>query len=44
MAGLGFLGRPAEIDGRRAVAVTLRVNDGAIYLGRIPLGKVDPLF
>jgi hypothetical protein len=44
MAGLAWLGRPAEIDGKRAVAVTLRVNDGAIYLGRIPLGKVEPLF
>jgi hypothetical protein len=44
MAGLAWLGRPAEIDGRRAVAVPLRVNDGAVYLGRIPLGKLEPLF
>ncbi|MFL5048925.1 MAG: DUF2125 domain-containing protein [Xanthobacteraceae bacterium] len=44
MAGLAWLGRPAEIDGKRAVAVPLRVNDGAVYLGRIPLGKVEPLF
>jgi hypothetical protein len=44
MAGLAWLGRPAEIDGRRAVALPLRVNDGAVYLGRIPLGKVGPLF
>jgi hypothetical protein len=44
MAGLAWLGRPAEIDGKRAVAVSLRVNDGAVYLGRIPLGKLQSLF
>jgi hypothetical protein len=44
MAGLTWLGRPAEIDGKRAVAVPLRVDDGAVYLGRLRLGKLDPLF
>jgi len=44
MTGLAWLGRPAEIDGKRAVAVSLRVNDGAVYLGRIPLGKLQSLF
>jgi hypothetical protein len=44
LAGLAFLGRPAEIDGRRAVSLPLRFNDGAAYLGPIPLGKVDPLY
>jgi hypothetical protein len=44
LAGLAFLGRPAEIDGKRGVAMTLRINDGAMFLGPIPLGRVDPLF
>ena len=44
MAGLAFLGRPAEIDGRRAVSVALRFNDGAVFLGPIPLGRMEPLY
>ncbi len=44
MAGLAWLGRPAEIDGKRGVAVPLRIDDGAVYLGRLRLGKLDPLF
>jgi hypothetical protein len=44
LAGLAFLGRPAEIEGRRGVAVALRFNDGAVFLGPIPLGKMEPLF
>ena len=44
MAGLAFLGRPAEIEGKRAVALALRVTDGAVFLGPIPLGKVEPLY
>jgi len=44
VAGLSLLGRPAEIDGKRALALSLRVKDGAVFLGPIPLGKIDPLF
>jgi hypothetical protein len=44
LAGLAFLGRPAEIDGKRAVSVTLRISDGAAFFGPIPLGRMDPLF
>jgi hypothetical protein len=44
LAGLAFLGRPAEIDGKRGIAMTLRINDGVAFLGPIPLGRVDPLF
>jgi hypothetical protein len=44
LAGLAFLGRPAEIDGKRGIAMTLRINDGATFLGPIPLGRVDSLF
>jgi hypothetical protein len=44
IAGLTFLGRPAEIDGRRAVSVPFRIKDGSMSLGPIPVGKLDPVF
>jgi hypothetical protein len=44
LAGLAFLGRPAEIDGKRAISVPLRFNDGAVSLGPIGLGKMEPLY
>jgi hypothetical protein len=44
MAGLSFVGRPAEIDGKKAVAVPLRFNDGAVFLGPIRLGRMEPLY
>lgn len=44
VAGLAFLGQPAEIEGRRAVMLPLRFSDGAVSLGPIPLGQVPPLF
>jgi hypothetical protein len=44
LAGLAFLGRPGEIEGKRGVSMTLRISDGALFLGPIPLGKVEPLY
>ena len=44
VAGLNFIGRPAEIEGKRAIALPLRFNDGAVTLGPIPLGQTAPLF
>jgi hypothetical protein len=44
LAGLALLGRPAELEGRRAVSVPLQFKDGAVTLGRIPLGRVGPLY
>jgi hypothetical protein len=41
---LGLLGQPAEIEGKRGIAVQLRFNDGAASLGPIPLGNVPPVF
>jgi hypothetical protein len=44
MAGLSFIGRPAEIEGKRALSLSLRVKDGAVFLGPIRLGKIEPLY
>ena len=44
VAGLSFLGKPTEIDGKRAIAVPLRFADGAVFFGPIPLGKTLPLY
>jgi hypothetical protein len=44
VAGLAFLGSPAQLEGRRAVTVPFRFKDGAMSLGPIPLGKVEPLY
>jgi hypothetical protein len=44
VAGLSLLGKPAEIDGKRAIEVPLRFRDGAVSFGPIPLGKTPPLY
>ena len=44
IAGLNFIGRPAEIEGQRAITLPLRFNDGVVTLGPIPLGQTPPLF
>jgi hypothetical protein len=44
IAGLSFLGRAAEIDGKPAIAVPLRFKDGMVSFGPIPLGKTGPLY
>ena len=44
VAGLNFIGQPAEIEGRRAITLPLRFNDGVVTLGPIPLGQTAPLF
>ncbi|MGC1777203.1 MAG: DUF2125 domain-containing protein [Xanthobacteraceae bacterium] len=38
------MGQPTEIDGKPAVALPLRVADGVIYVGIIPVGVVPALF
>jgi hypothetical protein len=43
-AGIGMLGRPAELEGRQAVTLPLRLKDGTAYLGPIPLGPTPALF
>jgi hypothetical protein len=44
VAGLNFIGQPAEIEGKRAITLPLRFNDGLVTLGPIPLGQTPPLF
>ena len=38
------MGQPTEIDKKPAIALPLRVADGIIYLGIIPIGVVPALF
>ncbi|HUD89063.1 MAG TPA: DUF2125 domain-containing protein [Xanthobacteraceae bacterium] len=41
---LNKMGEPTEIDKKPAIVLPLRISDGAVYLGLIPLGEVPPLF
>jgi hypothetical protein len=43
-AGISLLGEPAELDGKRAVALPLRFTNGAVFLGPVGIGEVPPLF
>jgi hypothetical protein len=44
VAGLGALGQGAQLEGKPAVTVPLRFDDGAVTLGPFLLGRVPPLF
>jgi len=41
---LALLGQPAEIEGKRGIAVLVRFNDGKASFGPIPLGQVPLAF
>jgi hypothetical protein len=43
-AGVMLLGEQTELEGKKAVRLPLRFNDGAVSLGPIPLGNIAPLF
>jgi hypothetical protein len=43
-AGINALGEPATLEGRRAVSLPLRFEDGAVFLGPIPIGRTPALF
>ncbi|MBV9239953.1 MAG: DUF2125 domain-containing protein [Xanthobacteraceae bacterium] len=43
-AGISLLGEPAELDGKRAIALPLRFTNGAVFLGPVGIGEVPPLF
>ncbi len=38
------MGQPTEIEKKPAILLPLRITDGSLYLGMIPLGTVPPLF
>lgn len=42
--GLSLLGKPAELEGRKALALPLRFVGGAVYLGPLRVGVVAPLY
>jgi hypothetical protein len=44
VAGIGLLGERTILEGRPAVSLPLRFNDGAMSLGPIPIGQVAALF
>jgi hypothetical protein len=44
VAGIGLIGQPAELEGKRAVMMPLRFNDGNATLGPVPLGPTPSLF
>jgi hypothetical protein len=43
-ASINLMGQPAELEGRRAVMLPLRVDDGLVSLGPLKLGMTPPLF
>jgi len=43
-AGINMLGEQATLEGKRAVTLPLRFNDGAVFLGPIPIGITPALF
>jgi len=42
--GINMLGTPATLEGRHAVTLPLRFENGTAYLGPIPLGSTPALF
>jgi hypothetical protein len=43
-SGISLLGQPATLEGQRAVTLPLRFDNGAIFLGPIPIGQTPALF
>lgn len=43
-AGIGLIGEQTTLEGQRAVTVPLRFNDGAVFLGPVPIGQTPALF
>jgi hypothetical protein len=42
--GAAMLGQPTELEGRKAVALPLRFDDGKVYLGPLKIAETLPLF
>ena len=43
-ASVNLMGQPAELEGKRAVLLPLKFNDGVASLGPLKLGDTPPLF
>jgi hypothetical protein len=43
-AGLGAFGQRTQLEGKPAMSVLLRFDDGAVQLGPLMLGRIAPLF
>jgi hypothetical protein len=43
-AGINMLGEQTTLEGRRAVSLPLRFDNGAVFLGPIPIGNTPTLF
>jgi hypothetical protein len=43
-ASVNLMGQPAELEGKRAVALPLKFDDGMVSLGPLKLGATPPLF
>lgn len=43
-AGINMLGQQTTLEGRPAVSLPLRFDEGRVYLGPIPVGETPPLF
>jgi hypothetical protein len=44
VAGLGAVGQNTTLEGKPAVSVPLRFDDGEVLLGPFRLGRAPPLF
>ena len=42
--GINALGEKTTLEGKPAVTLPLRFDDGAMFLGPVPIGKMPPLF
>jgi hypothetical protein len=42
--GINMLGEQTTLEGKRAVTLPLRFNDGSVFLGPIPIGNTRALF
>ncbi len=43
-AGLNMIGEPTTLEGRKAVSLPLRFDNGAMFLGPVPIGVTPALF
>jgi hypothetical protein len=43
-ASINLMGQPAELEGKRAVMLPLRFDDGLVSLGPLKIGMTPSLF